>query len=690
MAFSGEKIRNIALLGHNGVGKTQLNEAILYIAGAIPSAGRTDDGKTVSDYTEEEIQRKMSIHASLSSFEYNAHRINILDAPGTADFVGECVLVMRASETAVMVVDAVNGPEIETFKLWRRLNERNKPRLVFINKMDKDRADFDKVYDELTEEFDKHFLPVVIPMGQGADYKGVIDIIEQKAYFIQSSGAPQSKEIPDEYKEKVASYREKLIEVAAEGADDLMEKYFAENTLSYEEIIRGVKGGLDKATFVPVFCGSAEKLSGVFPLLDFVINFCPSPENRRDYILNSNGEREDIHISDNGAFSGYIIKTVIDQFSGRMNFIKVVTGVLKSDTEVKNPETGKKARIGKLYRALGKKLIETNELKAGDIGIITKCEIAPTNSTITSDPESTTLFAPLRFPSPIYSLSIKADDKKNEVKINELLHRITEEDITFKTSYNEETQETTISGMGLIHTDFVLSLIKDKLKVNINTALPKVAYRETITKKSPLTEFTHKKQSGGHGQYARVVIEAEPLARGEYYQFQNIIKGMAVSKGYVPGIEKGLKDAMKEGVLAGYPVVDIGITLSDGKEHPVDSSEMAFRMASSGALKEAMSKAGPVLLEPFGKLKVYAEAKYIGDILSDLSSRRARVTGQEDFGNLSAINAEIPISSTLDYAIVLKSLTSGTGSFELEEDHYEPLVGKGADEVIRAKKEESK
>lgn len=690
MAFSGEKIRNISLLGHNGVGKTELNDAILYIARAIPNAGKVDEGKTVSDYTEEEIQRKMSIHAALSSFEYNDHRINILDAPGTADFVGECVLVMRATETSVMLVDAVNGPEIETFKLWRRLNERNKPRVVFVNKMDKERADFDKVYDELTEEFDKHFLPVVIPMGQGADYKGVIDIIEQKAYFIQTSGAPQSKEIPDEYKEKVSAYREKLIEVAAEGADDLMEKYFNENTLSYEDIIRGVKVGLDKATFVPVFCGSAEKLSGVYPLLDFIINFCPSPENRRDYILNEKGEREDIHISDNGAFSGYIIKTVIDQFSGRMNFVKVVTGVLKADTEVKNPETGKKARIGKLYRALGKKLIETPELKAGDIGIITKCEIAPTNSTITADMESSTLFAPLRFPSPIYSLSIKADDKKNEVKINEFLHRITEEDITFKTSYNEETQETTISGMGLIHTDFILSLIKDKLKVNIQTALPKVAYRETITKKSPLTEFTHKKQSGGHGQYARVVIEAEPLPRGEYYSFQNIIKGMAVSKGYVPGIEKGLKDAMKEGVLAGYPVVDIGITLSDGKEHPVDSSEMAFRMASSGALKEAMSKAGPVLLEPFGKLKVYADAKYIGDILSDLSSRRARVTGQEDFGNLSAINAEIPISSTLDYAIVLKSITSGTGSFELEEDHYEPLVGKGADDVIRAKKEENK
>lgn len=689
MAFSGSNIRNIAIAGHNGVGKTTLNEALLFIAKAIPVAGKVNDGKTISDYTEEEIQRKMSIHASLSSFKYKDFKINVMDLPGTADFVGECVCGFRSAETALMVVDGVNGPEIETFKLWKRLNDRNKPRIVFVNKMDKDRADFNKVFKELSEEFDKHFLPVVIPMGQGASYQGVVDIINQKAYFIQSGSAPVSKDIPDEYKAMVEEYREKLIEVAAEGADDLMEKYFAEGTLSYEDIIRGVKAGLDSATFVPVLCGSAEKLSGMFPVLDFITSFCPSPENRRDYVLDENGERKDIHISDDGAFSGYVIKTVIDQFSGRMNFVKVVTGSLKTDAEVRNPLTGKKARVGKLYSALGKKLIEVPVLNAGDIGIITKCEIAETNSTLTSDNESKVLFAPLRFPSPIYSLAISTDDKKNEAKINELLHKVSEEDCTFKTSFNEETHETTISGMGLVHTEFVLERIKEKLKVKINTAPPKVAYRETITKKSPPCEFTHKKQSGGHGQYARVVIDAEPLPRGENYKFQNIIKGMAVSKGYVPGIEKGFADAMKEGVLAGYPVVDISITLSDGKEHPVDSSEMAFRLAAAGALKDAMSKAGPVLLEPFGRLKVYADVKYIGDILSDLSSRRARVTGQDDYGALQAVNAEIPISSTLDYAIALKSLTSGTGSFELEEDHYEPLVGKGADEVIAAAKKEN-
>lgn len=686
MAFSGEKVRNISLAGHNGVGKTTLNDAILFIAKAIPTAGTIADGKTVSDYTEEEISRKMSIHASLSSFTHNDYRWNVIDLPGTSDFVGECVLGFRATETAVMVVDAVNGPEIETFKLWKRLNDRNKPRIVFVNKMDKDRADFDKTFKALQDNFDKHFLPVVIPMGQGDNYKGVIDIIHEKAYFIQASGAPQSKAIPDIYMDKVKEYREKLIEVAAEGADDLMEKYFSENTLTYEEIIRGVKVGLDKATFVPVLCGSAEKLSGVFPLLDFVENFCPSPENRRDYILDENGERQNIYITDEGEFSGYVIKTVIDQFSGKMNFIKVVTGSLTPDMEVRNPETGKKARIGKLYRAMGKKLSETPVFHAGDIGVITKCDIAETNCTLTADMNNNTLFAPLRFPSPIYSLAISTDDKKNDVKVNEFLHRVTEEDPTFKTSYNEETHETTISGMGLLHTDFILGMIKDKLKVNVTTSLPKVAYRETITKKSPLTEFTHKKQSGGHGQYARVVIEVEPLPRGEMYKFQNIIKGMAVSKGYVPGIEKGFADAMKEGVLAGYPVVDISITLVDGKEHPVDSSEMAFRMAASGALKDALSKSSPVLLEPIGKLKVYASSKYIGDILSDLSSRRARVTGQEDLGSLQAVNAEIPISSTLDYAIALKSITSGTGSFELEEDHYETLQGKLAEEIKAAHK----
>ena len=687
MALASKDIRNVTIAGHNGTGKTSLLEQLLYYSNVISRPEQVESGKTTSDYTEEEIARKISIHSALANISWEGKSLNFIDAPGTADFVGEVICGFRTCESALMVVDARDGAQIETIKLWRNLNKLSKPRAVFLNKMERERVDYDKTFTHLKEEFKTTFVPVTIPMGNGPDFKGVIDLIENKAYFFQPGQKEKVGDIPSEYADEVEQYREALIESAAEGADDLMEKYLEEMTLEAEEIHRGVCEGLKNNVLVPVFCGCTANGAGITSLLDFIAENFPSPVGAKETIVKEDGSEEELAVSSEGQASALCFKTTIDQFSGKLSFLKVVTGSIAGDTDLFNPALGKKEKPGKVYRAVGKKLIETDALVAGDIGIITKSNIATTNCTLLGSADMKFTFKNLSFPNPIYSLAISAADKKSEDKMNDALHKVTEEDLTFQVAYNEETKQSTVSGMGELHLNMILDKIKEKQKIQINTKLPRVPYRETITKKSGIVEYAHKKQSGGHGQYGKVLIEIAPIDRGLYYTFDNIVKGGSVSKGYVPGIEKGLHDQMEEGFLAGYPMVDIGVTLVDGKEHPVDSSEMAFRLAAKGAMKLAIEKAGPVLLEPFAKLSVYIDNQYLGDILSDLSSKRGRVLGQEDLGgNMVQVNAEVPQAEMLNYAIDLKSMTSGTGSFELAFDHYETLAGKMAEDVIKASK----
>lgn len=687
MALASKDIRNVTIAGHNGTGKTSLLEQLLYYSNVISRPEQVESGKTTSDYTEEEIARKISIHSALANISWEGKSLNFIDAPGTADFVGEVICGFRTCESALMVVDARDGAQIETIKLWRNLNKLSKPRAVFLNKMERERVDYYKTFTHLKEEFKTTFVPVTIPMGNGPDFKGVIDLIENKAYFFQPGQKEKVGDIPSEYADEVEQYREALIESAAEGADDLMEKYLEEMTLEAEEIHRGVCEGLKNNVLVPVFCGCTANGAGITSLLDFIAENFPSPVGAKETIVKEDGSEEELAVSSEGQASALCFKTTIDQFSGKLSFLKVVTGSIAGDTDLFNPALGKKEKPGKVYRAVGKKLIETDALVAGDIGIITKSNIATTNCTLLGSADMKFTFKSLSFPNPIYSLAISAADKKSEDKMNDALHKVTEEDLTFQVAYNEETKQSTVSGMGELHLNMILDKIKEKQKIQINTKLPRVPYRETITKKSGIVEYAHKKQSGGHGQYGKVLIEIAPIDRGLYYTFDNIVKGGSVSKGYVPGIEKGLHDQMEEGFLAGYPMVDIGVTLVDGKEHPVDSSEMAFRLAAKGAMKLAIEKAGPVLLEPFAKLSVYIDNQYLGDILSDLSSKRGRVLGQEDLGgNMVQVNAEVPQAEMLNYAIDLKSMTSGTGSFELAFDHYETLAGKMAEDVIKASK----
>ncbi len=672
MAISMNAIRNTAICGHGSTGKTTLVEQMLFRAGVISKVENINSGRTMSDYQDDEIEHKFSLHTSLMNLPWKDVKINVLDTPGSSDFVGEVVASFRAAETAVMVISAPAGIQIETVKLWRRLDNRKLPRVVFINKMDQDRADFQKTLDEIKEIFKVTAIPLNLPLGQGASHEGIIDLLHMKA--IKAGG--EETDIPADKSDEVAQWREKLIEMAAEGDDDLTEKFFDNGTLEGQDILMGLKEGMASNTFVPVLCGSAEIGSGISDLLDILAELCPAPGRESEPLEDG----ESVAYDAAGDFSGFVYKTSIDKFSGKISYIKVVSGVLKPG-EVFNTRVEKKERISKLFHINGKNLKEIPELVAGDLGAVIKLESVHTNDSITAS-ASEVHFKPLALPVPVHSLAISAENQKDEDKMNDYLHRIAEQDLTFTIGFDEETKETVIAGMGEMHVNSIFEKLFNDSKIKVLTRKPRVPYRETITK-SAEAEYTHKKQTGGHGQYARVLIKARPLSRGEDFEMTKDIKGGSISRGYFPGIEKGLREAMQEGFLAGYPMVDIGVSVFDGKEHPVDSSEMAFKLAAKNALKQACEKPATVLVEPMGNLTVFVEDQYLGDVLSDLSSKRGRVQDQSPIGGgIQSIKAVVPRGELLTYAIDMKSLTSGTGAYEIEFSHYDPVSGKVAQDII--------
>jgi elongation factor G len=689
MSITTDSIRNVAVAGHGTTGKTALVESLLYSAGVIDRPETVESGKTVSDFTDEEIANNFSIHTALTHVNWADTKINLLDTPGASDFVGEVVTAFRAAESSMLVVGARSGVQIETIKLWRRLEQRGMPRFVFVNRMDEERAEFAAVLGDLGEKFDKTFVPVAIPIGTGPDYRGIVSLIEMKAYMTPAAGEKETPvDIPDDMQSAVEEAHEVLIGAAAEGDEELEMKYLEEETLDSDEVRRGIAEGLRANKIVPVLCGSALQNSGMTALLNFISNNAPSPAGIEETVSKKGGEESTVAISQDAPFSALVFKTSIDQFSGKLSYIKCVSGVLGGDTELFNVREDKKDRAGKLFTAQGKQLGETPEIVAGDIGVMSKVATAQTNDTFATQ-DNPISFQPLQLPQPVHSVAIEAENRKDEDKLAQMISRMTDEDKTFIVQYNPETKETVANGMGELHLKLILDKIRETQKIEINTRVPKVAYRETIQSGAD-AEYTHKKQSGGHGQFGRVVIQIRPLDRGEQYAFQNLIKGGAVSKGYLPGIEKGLHEAMESGVLAGYPVVDVGVELLDGKEHPVDSSEMAFKLAARGALNDAMGKAKPTLLEPVMNLNVFIEDQYLGDVLGDLSGRRGRVLGQEQLGGgIIEIKAQVPQAELLRYAIDLRSITSGTGGFELEFSHYSPISGKIAEDVIAAAKAEA-
>ena len=684
MGIGTEKIRTIAIAGHGQSGKTTLIENLAAVTGTITRAETVASGKTISDYTPEEIERKISIYSALVSTNWNDTVINFWDTPGSSDFMGEVIAAFRSAETGLMVLDAKSGVQIETIKYWRDLDRRNKPRLVFVNKMDEDRADFEHAVQDVKTQFNADVFPVTFPIGKGAGFTGIVDVLHSVAYQTDSNGKEKEIPIPDSEQKRYEEMREVLAGAAAEGDEDLLVKFIDEGELSDNEIAKGLTLAMKNNRIVPIFAGAAQTGAGLTALLRFITDILPSPADCLERAL-KDGEECTVKIDPTQAFSGFVVKTANDQFSGRLSYIKVITGILLSDAEVYNINEQKKERIGKLYRAAGKKLTEVKELAAGDAGVAVKLAAAKTSDTLAASQDFPP-FIKLRNPDPIYSLAVAAVDKKNDDKLGEQLLRACEEDMTLSFVYNAETKQNVFSGMGDLHTSIVLDRIKKQTKIEIQTSIPRIAYRETIRQKAQ-AEYTHKKQSGGHGQFGRVVLAIEPLERGANYSFTNAVFGGAISKGYIPGVEKGVKEAMENGVMAGYPVVDVGSTVLDGKEHPVDSSEMAFKIAARNAFKNAMRNAGPILLEPVMNLTVFVETAYLGDIMSDLSSRRGRILGQSQLANgIEEIRAQVPHKELLRYAIDLRSMTSGTGSFEMSFDHYDPISGKIADEVIAAAK----
>jgi elongation factor G len=683
VSHTTDQIRNVTIAGHGQTGKTTLFEHVLFAGGVIPRAETLESGKTTGDSSPEEIERKISIHAAMGHVERNGIKINFFDTPGSSDFTGDVILSFRASEFALLMVDGRAGVQIETVKLWRNLDDRKKPRGVFIARLDNDQADFGKTLADIKEKFKIEPTPVTLPMGSGGSFKGVIDVLHEKAYFIAGDAVEKEGPIPDEYKDAVAAAREKLIEAAAEGDDTLMEHYIDKGSLSPEEMKKGLIEALAENKYIPAFAGAALKNSGIVPLIDFIADAGPNPRTAKDTVLSAEDTETEVPLDPDKPFSALVIKTTYDQFSGKLSWVKVISGKLAADTEAYNVSENKKERVGKIYTCQGKKLEEVRELFAGDVGIITKSATLKTNDTLAAA-DSSLNFVHLRLPEPVHSVAVNAVAKKDDDKLGEFLVRAAEEDKTFRYNFNGETKETVISGMGELQINIILDKIKTNQKIEIETHIPKVAYRETIGKKAG-AEYTHKKQTGGHGQYGKVLLEIAPLPRGENYQFINAIFGGAIPKNYIPGVEKGVLEGMAHGTMASYPVVDVEVKVVDGKYHPVDSSELSFKLAARNAFRDAMRQANPTLLEPVMNLTVFVEEKYLGDVMSDLSGKRGKILGQDSAGGIAEIRAEVPQAELLRYSIDLRSITSGTGSFAVAFDHYAPISGRIADDVIKAR-----
>ena len=677
MSVPTDRIRNVALVGHSGTGKTTLMEQILVHGGVVP---KFDPGKSVSDCTEEEIARKISIYSAFAHFDWDGRKVNVIDTPGSGDFIGEVVAALGAAECAIVVVGADVGVQIETANLWRRMEREGLPRIVFVNGMDKEHANFDAVLEDLSGTLGGTFVPLTVPIGAGDSFEGIVDVVGQRAALRARNGdAP----VPDGMSDAVEERRLALMEGAAEGDDALMEKYLEDEALSDEEILRGLTSAVGAGQVFPVLAGSALHDAGIAPLLDAIVRTAPSPAGVTVQ-ADGTGLTTDHSIDPSGPASALVLKTSVDQYAGRLSYVKVITGGLRSDADLICARTGAKIRLNKLSTRQGEKLEDVQELSAGDIGVLNKLNDVATSDTLHA-PEAAVTYVPPDFPHPVHALALRTASKQDEDKLSEIIGRTADADPTFRVRYDGETRETVVAAIGELHLAVVLGRIRDSHKIEVETELPRVAYRETITRPAA-ADYQHKKQTGGHGQYAKVSLQIKPLPRGEKFRFENGTVGGSISRGYIPGVEKGVLEALESGVLGGYSVVDVEAKVVDGREHSVDSSELAFKLAAREATKAALAQAKPVLLEPVVDLVVLSDDQYLGDILSDLSSRRGRVLGQEPIGSLQETRAQVPQAEMLRYSIDLKSMTSGTASFEMTFSHYAPISGKVAEDVIaRAK-----
>ncbi|HUJ70896.1 MAG TPA: elongation factor G [Verrucomicrobiae bacterium] len=666
MSVDTSKIRTVAVVGHASCGKTSLIDAVLFISKTVSSHGRVANGTSAVDCLPDELERKITIHTKTFHCQWEGHRITLLDTPGFADFFGDTLAAIRAADAAIVVVDGLGGIEVGTRRIWKMLDEMQKPRLVFVNKLDRENADFFRCVEQIQSAFGKNCIPFELPLGRESVFSKVLNL----------RTTPEA-EVPAELREQFHKAHEALEEAAAEQDDKLLEEFLGGQALTLEEITKGTHVGVARGTTVPIYCGCAEKEVGVRNLLEGVTALLPSPD---DLGPAPTEDGEGVEQKTNVPFSGFVFKATVDPYAGHLAYVRVISGTLKADLDVLNATRGIKERVPQLLSMQGKTQSIVAEAGPGEIVALAKLKDTHINNTL-CDPAKMVKFPPIEFPKPVMSYAVHPHTAKDEEKISIALHRLVEEDPTFHMARNPNTKELIISGMGDQHLAVVVDNLKKRLGVNVDLSTPKVDYKETITSLGD-AHYKHKKQSGGHGQYGEAYVKIEPRERGKGFEFASEVVGGAIPRNFIPAVEKGCLEGMQAGVVAGYPVVDVRAIVYDGSYHDVDSNEISFKIAGLHAFKEAMQKARPALLEPIMNVTVYVPDQYMGDITGDLNHRRGRILSVESADGMQAIQAQVPQAELFKYASELRSMTGGRASFEMEFSHYEQVPQHVAQKVI--------
>ncbi|HKT80538.1 MAG TPA: elongation factor G [Vicinamibacterales bacterium] len=686
--YDAASIRNLALVGHTAAGKTQLASAILSDTGAINRFGKVDEGTAPTDFDEEEIARKHTLSASLAYAEWSKQKINLIDTPGMGNFLSDARAAMQVADAAVVVVDAVSGAMVQTEKVWRIAEELNLPRMVVLNRIDRERASLDRALASLHEACDRAIIPIQLPIGQEKAFRGVVDLVKKKALVFRTDGTGTFAEepIPADMTEAAEKAREALIEMVAEADEKLMEKFFDAGTLTDEELVTGLRQATAAAKIFPLLCTSALLNIGTQPLLDAVVAYLPSPAEHPFKGVDKSGAEVQRAADDKAPAAAFVWKTIADPFAGRITLFRVVSGTLKSDSSVYNKTKDTPERLGHLELLLGKSQTPIPEIKAGDIGAVAKLKDTLTNDTL-GDKGDPVVFPALKFPEPVLAYAIEPKSRGDEDKISSSMHRLEEEDPSIHYSRDPQTKELLLAGQGQLHIEVTVAKLKRRFGVDVNLKPPRIPYRETI-KASTEAHGRHKKQTGGHGQFGDCKIKVEPLPRGADFEFVDDIFGGSIPRQFIPAVEKGIQDARVRGYLAGYPMVDFRVTVFDGSYHDVDSNELSFKLAGSLAFKDAMTRARPTILEPVMDVEVYTPSDFAGDLMGDLNGRRGRIAGMDTRGATTVIKAQVPMSEMLTYEQHLTSATGGRGSYHMEYSHYDEVPSHLQTKIIAAAKAE--
>ena len=691
MALDITKVRNIGMVGHGGVGKTSLVEGMLFAAGAVNRLGRVDDGTTTTDFDPDEIKRKISLSTSAAFCDYKGHRLNLIDTPGYGDFISDARAGLRTVGAAVVVVDAVAGVQVQTEKVWKMANDYALPRVVVINRMDRERADFYRALESLQRRLKGRLCPLQVPIGSEAGFQGVVDLVKMKAILV-ADGKPREADIPVEAMEAAKEWREKLTEAAAETDDDLLAKYLEEGTIAEAEMLAALKKAIAGGTLVPVLAAAATRLIGVHPLMDLIVEEFPSPAEG-GAVEGTDGKTKAAATrapDPKAPFSALVFKTISDPHVGKLSLFRVYSGTLRADSQVLNSTRGVKERVGHIGWLQGKNQKPVETLGPGEVGVVAKLKDTLTGDTL-CDEAQPFMLPGIAFPEPAISFAIQPKSRGDEDKISTALHRMAEEDPTLHHHFDPETKQLLVSGMGQMHVEMMVERMKRKYNVDVVVLPPRIPYKETVKGRSEV-QGKYKKQTGGRGQYGDTWLKIEPLTRGGGFEFVDDIFGGAIPRNFIPSVEKGVRDCMKRGIYAGYPVVDLKVTLYDGSYHDVDSSDMAFQIAASMGLQKGFLEAHPILLEPVMNVEVTAPSDNAGDVIGDINGRRGRVVGMEPDGEVVSVRAQVPMAEMLTYESTLRSMTGGRGAYSMEPSHYEEVPAHIAEKVVkeaRAEKEKA-